>query len=285
MAKFAETAFRLIAGLDPFPLPAVVRTRHPVVLMHGFGMLAGVRRGGHLYGAAAHLRLNGVLAYAPNVAPYNTVSFRAEMWKDRLTHVLGETGAEKINIIAHSMGGLDARYLISEKGFHDRIASLTTVATPHRGTSIAEYILSRPERVREILADLADWIGTRTVEGGDADFRTAVAELTPEHLNNYFNPRLPDHPEVLYQSYAGVAGKGTEVATNPFLRAGNAILFAAEGPNDGIVSVYSAKWGEFVGTIDADHAAQVGLSFGTGGKFSSNDFYLDVVRELAQRNM
>ncbi len=281
MPSFTESAIKRLTGLDPFPLPPIVRTAYPVVFMHGFGLLAGMRRGGHLYPAAAHLRMHGVVAYAPNVAPYNTVSFRAEMWMDRLRHVLTETGSSRVNIIAHSMGGLDARYLISARHMHSEIASLTTISSPHRGTHIAEFILNQPERVREALADLADWLGTRAVVDGEADFRTAIAELTPRHMFEHFNPQVPNHPDVRYRSYGGVAGKGTTIAINPFLRLGNTILYNSEGPNDGIVSLESAKWGVFSGTVRADHASQVGLNFGTGTRFDSNEFYLQIVRDLA----
>ena len=282
MAKLAESAVRLLTQQDAFPLPRVVRTRYPLVLMHGFGVLAGMRRGGHLYGAAAHLRMHGVLAFAPNVAPYNTVSFRSSMWMDRLNDVLSETGASRVNLVAHSMGGLDGRYLISRAGLHDRVASLTTISTPHHGTYIAEYVLSRPERVREILAKLADWVGTQAVAGAEADFRQALSELTLEHMHSSFNEKVEDHPDIRYRSFAGAAGKGTETPINPILRIGNSILFSAEGLNDGIVSESSAKWGRFEETVAADHAAQVGLSLGLSSRFSSNEFYLRVARELAE---
>ena len=78
MAKSRENPLRRLVGLDPLPQPPLIRTRHPVVLMHGFGMLAGLRRLGHLHNEAMDLRSHGVPAYAPNVAPYNTVAVRAE---------------------------------------------------------------------------------------------------------------------------------------------------------------------------------------------------------------
>jgi len=282
MAKIAESAVRILTQQDAFPLPPVVRTRYPIVLMHGFGVLAGMRRGGHLYGAAAHLRMHGVLAFAPNVAPYNTVSFRSSMWVQRLTGVLAETGASRVNLIAHSMGGLDGRYLVSCLGLHERIATLTTISSPHRGTYIAEYVLSRPERVREILANLADWVGSQAIAGAEVDFRTALSELTLEHMNTSFNERVVDHPDVRYRSFAGAAGKGTEIPINPLLRPGNSILYGAEGVNDGIVSVASARWGHFEEIVEADHAAQVGLSLGWSSRFSSKEFYLRIVRDLAE---
>ena len=126
-------------GLDPFPQPAIIRVNYPIVLMHGFGTVGSIWRNGHMHDLAMQLRSHGVIAYAPNVPPYSPVPERAAIWQQRLEHVLAETGAEKVNIIAHSMGGLDARYLISVNRFHKRVASLTTVATPHHGSSIASF--------------------------------------------------------------------------------------------------------------------------------------------------
>src|SRR5690606_29691427 len=152
------------SGLETFPQPYVVRTRYPVLLMHGFGVLGTLRRGGHLHAEALGLRSHGVLAYAPNVAPYNTVAFRAPQWAERIEQILQETGAEKLNVIAHSMGGLDARYLISRMGMHRCIASLVTVSTPHRGTAVATLMLKQPELVRRFVTGMCNWMGTHALE-------------------------------------------------------------------------------------------------------------------------
>ena len=102
----AETTIQKLLGVVPFPQPALISTRYPVVLMHGFGMLAALRRNGHLHEHAMHLRKYGITAYAPNVPPYNPVPVRASIWRQRIKYILEETKAEKVNIIAHSMGGL-----------------------------------------------------------------------------------------------------------------------------------------------------------------------------------
>ena len=135
----ADAAIQRIAGLTPFPQPEYLRLRYPVVLMHGFGVLASIRRGGHLHEEAMSLRSHGVLAFAPNVAPYTVVPTRAAMWKERIERVLEETGADKVNLIAHSMGGLDARYLISRMGMHSRVASsgtATRTASPSKPAKV-----------------------------------------------------------------------------------------------------------------------------------------------------
>ena len=281
MFEFAESAWQRLTGLVPFPEPPIITLRYPVVLMHGFGLFASMRRGGHLHQEALNLRSHGVIAYAPNVAAYNTVAVRSEMWKRRLEHVLEETGAERLNLIAQSMGGLDGRYLISKYGMHSAVASLTTVSSPHRGSGVASFVIERPEIVRQWLAGIFNWMGSRSLEGATSDFLTSVSELTPEHISEEFNPNVPDHPSVSYFSYAGVAGKGTNVAINPFLEVLNRQLYTREGLNDGFVSVESAKWGEFLGTIDADHVQEVGLAFFGHSKFDSNAFYCSVVQRLA----
>ena len=281
MPKIAETALQRFAALEPFPQPPLIPLRHPVVLMHGFGLLASFRRGGHLHDEAMSLRLHGVQAYAPNVAPYNSVPIRAEMWKERIEHVLRETGADCVNLIAHSMGGLDARYLISQMGLHDMVASLVTISTPHHGTSIASILREQPERLQGLVTDLCNWMGSHVMDDCTADFLPAVAGLTPEYLRDTFNPSVPDHPSVRYWSYAGRAGKGTDVPLNPLLILLNTLLYAREGVNDGLVSVESAQWGTFLGVIDADHPREVGLQVTPGGTFRSNDFYRSVVQMLA----
>lgn len=280
MPDLPTSALQRFANLEPFPQPPVIPLRYPVLLMHGFGILASVRRGGHMHELAMNLRLHGVRAYAPNVAPYNTVAARAKMWLQRIDRMLDETGAERFTIIAHSMGGLDARYLISKRGLHDKVEAVVTISTPHRGTSIATMALNQPEMVREWLANMADWVGTRALEDTPSDAMQAVKELTPEFMKETFNPEVPNHPSVRYWSYAGRAGKGTDVPLDPFFYVLNNYLYKREGVNDGYISVDSAKWGDFLGTIDADHARQVGLNSNLGADFDANAFYKSIIQML-----
>lgn len=282
MARLTPSTLRQIATLEPFPQPPVIALRHPVVLMHGFGLMAVLLRGGHLHEEALYMRQHGIQAYAPNVSPYHTVPDRAALWASRMTHVLQETKARKLNLIAHSMGGLDARYLITKLGMHDRVASLITVSTPHRGSAVATMVLEQPDRVQAWISDAANWASEHAMDAGKSDLRQAVREMTPEFLETTFNPEVPDHPDVRYWSYAGRAGKGTDVSINPFLRPLNAYLFAREGVNDGFVSVESARWGTFMGEINADHALQIGIEITANKTFHSAEFYTRLAVLLAE---
>lgn len=249
--------------------------------MHGFGIGASIRRGGHLHHEAMNLRRHGVRAYAPNVSHYNTVPARAEMWMQRIERVMEETRAERLTLIAHSMGGLDARYLITKMGLHEHVGALVTVATPHHGTPVASLMLDQPSLVLDKVAELADWIGSYILEDGTSNSLQTVSELTPEYMTGIFNPDVPDHPSVAYWSYGGRAGKGTNVTIDPFLRLFNAHIYKHEGDNDGLVSVASARWGRYLGAIDADHPSQVGINTGLNSFFDSNRFYRTIVQRLA----
>lgn len=278
---FPATALQRLTGLKPFPQPEIIPTRHPVVLMHGFGIGASLRRDGHLHEEAMYLRSRGVRAVAPNVSPYNTVRARCETWETRLNQLLDKLNTDSLSIIAHSMGGLDARYLISEKGWHDVVDVLVTVATPHRGSPIASLTLDQPDSVREWLVDMADWVGSHVLEDGSANIKQALEELTPEYVTSVFNEEVPNHPDVAYWSYGCQAGEGTDIPIDPIFRYLNRYLFEQEGVNDGIVSVKSARWGTYLGTVNADHARQVGLRSRLAAPFDSNQFYASIAERLA----
>jgi triacylglycerol lipase len=250
--------------------------------MHGFGVGASFRRGGHLHQEALYLRSRGVRAVAPNVSPYNTVQARTAQWARRLQRVLDETGADRLLLVAHSMGGLDARHLITKMGWHDVVDLLVTISTPHRGSAVATLVLDQPDLVRGWLTDMADWVGTHILEDGSANIRKALRELTPEHMETRFNPDVPNHPDVTYWSYGCQAGRGTDTPIAPIFRYLNGYLYEREGANDGIVSVRSARWGEYQATVNADHGRQVGLSSGLASHFDSNAFYASIAENLAQ---
>ena len=69
------------------------------------------------------------------------LQLRSGQLKQRVEEALVQTGASKVHIIAHSMGGLDSRRMIVDLGMADKVASLTTIGTPHRGTILADHVL------------------------------------------------------------------------------------------------------------------------------------------------
>jgi triacylglycerol lipase len=248
--------------------------RHPVVFCHGMLAMTMLRMqvpedSNYFSHLRPFLRERGIEALYPNVEPTGGVAARAEQLRDLIRHWTDEP----INLITHSMGGLDARYLITHLGMADRVASLTTVAAPHRGTSVADWFcLNYRQRVPLLLALEAFGINV----DGFRDCRTDVCRV--------FNERTPDAPGVRYFSYTASVPSSR---VSPLLRRAWNILTPAEGTNDGLVSVRSAAWGEVIGTLSVDHFAQTpdGLFVRPGEHFDAVSFYSRLIEDLAHRGL
>ena len=82
------------------------------------------------------MRAAGNRVHCARLSPTAGIVHRAGQLRDYLNQV---SPIEPVHIIAHSMGGLDARYMISRLDMADRVLSLTTIATPHRGSPFADW--------------------------------------------------------------------------------------------------------------------------------------------------
>jgi triacylglycerol lipase len=173
------------------------------------------------------------------VHPTASIARRAGELRDILLRKLDAFGVEKAILIAHSMGGLDARYAITQLGLADRIAVLLTVSTPHRGSSIADWWkLHIGSRLGAF--QLAKALGLDI---------NAVNDLTLESCRR-FNETTPDSEGVAYYS-VGASRPWHRIPA--FAIPAYRIIQKAEGDNDGLVSVKSAVWGKSLGVWPADH--------------------------------
>ncbi len=188
------------------------------------------------------------------------------------------------------MGGLDGRYIASPGGMNlgHRFLSLTTLSTPHHGSSIAAKI---PQWVEWLLSHAAG-IGRHLMSGEQRQFLDALAEcnwqglkqLTPQYMEQEFNPRITDHADVKYLSYAGLVDYSNISLSNLPRQPVWRFMKTSEGGNDCMVSVESAKWGEFKGTLPCDHGAMVGLHFIPWAKpnFDYIAFFVALAQELGK---
>ena len=218
------------------PIP---KLNAPIVLVHGlcgFDRLYAFRRVVKDYfpGIREELEAAGNRVFAARVSPTAGVARRAA---DLKRFIDREVPSGPVHVIGHSMGGLDARYMVSRLGMHDRVLSLTTVGTPHRGTAFADWGVSRFARLFEPLLRFL------------CIPAEAFRDLTTAGCAR-FNDEVPDAPGVRYASVAGAcdpAWIGFE------WRLPYRMVQRAEGPNDGVVSVASAAWGEHAEVWPGDH--------------------------------
>jgi triacylglycerol lipase len=224
--------------------------------------------------------------------------------------ILAKTGREKVNLIGHSQGGLDARVVA-----HDHpawVASVLTVATPHRGSEVADVVLklTSNDRLGDLLDDLVQVVGG-PIYGDVADgtsLSSSMQQLATASSAT-FNAKYPDAPGVTYLSMTGRSSsrlaeiqcqtaqpppyfiKKYALVRDPIepLLAVSALIIehGGDAPSDGLVTVESSKWGEFLGCVPADHFDEIGHLFddspGFGNSFDHLELYVGLVDLLRQR--
>jgi len=269
--------------LSEFPEPEVIQLKHPILLCHGYGAIASLVKPSPLYDIALLLRSHNVLTYAPNIVPYAKIETRAQSWKRLIEELVESIPGGKVNIVAHSMGGLDIRYALSNLDIARHVASLTTISTPHRGTSLAELTLKTPEAIREKLADFLDWMGDRIYPHTKSDSVGSAAQLTRTYINEVFNPQTPNVDDIPYYSYTSAVGKGTSQPIRVIARYQNRHIFEEEGPNDGMVSVQSATWGEHIKTSNLSHLEQMNMRVKNDREIHFQSFWVEVAKMLEMK--
>jgi len=269
-------------------------TRHPVVLFHGLGRADGLEDRENFYGVRAEMAVLGYAVYEPTVSPFDGWASRAREWESHLDALVEAGAGRRFNIIAHSLGGLDARYLISVLERVDLVASLITIGTPHRGTLLADLATGVVEGhpASAVWVDLSASVFALFFGGADDDLSLvqAMSSLTTSALDD-LNEMAPDDDDVYYASWTGRTCSRFDDAcqatcpgetVHPLLAAGFTILRLDGTANDGMVPAPSTVWGDHRGTVCADHADQVGLfADGETDAYDHVAFYRSELRRLA----
>lgn len=217
-------------------------TRYPILLLHGLGFHD--RLPIHYYWGRIPrmLRKHGARVFFGNQDGNATVAVNARALVPVVRHILRETGAEKINIIAHSKGGLEARYLVSVLGLGDVIASVTTLSTPHHGSPTVDWLMAHCRMPLRVGCTLFD--GLRFILGDGKPNTYAVLNMLTTEKMRRFNRYVPDDPRVFYRSYAFIMRHSR---SDPLMWLPHRIVAHFEGENDGLLSPKDTCWTNFRG--------------------------------------
>lgn len=216
----------------------------PIVLHHGlfgFGEFnLGRYRVSYYHKIADMIAQRGHPVIVTRVHPTGGIERRARQLKAAILRQCRRLGCaeSRLLILGHSMGGLDARYMIRHLGMAGRVAGLVTISTPHRGSTYADYCVRHLGRLGAF----------KLFQSFGLDVQ-AASDLTRDSCAR-FNECVPDVPEVKY--FSVTAARPWQRIT-PVLLHSHRVIEPVEGPNDGLVSVDSGIWGTHLGTWPADH--------------------------------
>lgn len=290
---------------------------YPIVLAHGFfgfEAFAGVDFVTYFFGVKARLNDEGETeVFTPAVDPFNDSTTRGKQLLAHVEEIVKQTGRGKVNLIGHSQGGLDARVVAALRP--DLVASVTTFATPHRGTRVADVVtgvVSDPN-AQDLLDQLVKLVGIPLYDaaGNETSLSKSMQQLSTKGCEQ-FNATYLDQPGIPYRSFTGRskdrfggstcdADNAPEFVTKYKLRLDPLEqLLTVPGiildgidllpkPHDGLVPAESAKWGEFLGCVPADHFDEIGHLFGDKpgllNDWDHREFYSGVVKLLRAQGL
>jgi len=265
----------------------ICATRYPILMVHGvfFRDWKAFNYWGRI---PKELSGNGARIFYGSHSSALPVEQAAAELKARIQEITRETGCEKVNIVAHSKGGLDARYAISCLGLDAHVASLTTVNTPHRGTPLAEKLLAlAPDKLATALGRQYGKLFAKLGDD-DCDFLGSVNGLTPARCGQ-LNQVMPDCNGVLYQSVGSLMRAAS--SAGPPLNAGYAIVKPLGGDNDGLVCPDSMAWGHCLGILEPSgkkgisHGDMIDLTRKNIPGFDVCEFYVGLVNDLREKGL
>lgn len=264
------------------------QTKYPIVLCHGmagFGALFGGAMP-YFYDIEGALTKDGAQVFATHVPQFSSTEARGEALLAQVEDIVARTGAKKVNLIGHSHGGLDVRYVAAVRP--DLVASVTSVGSPHKGAELATFLR---DHMREggftegVLSLFADSLGTVLgLLSGHTEPQDAVGALEALSANGSaaFNAKFPaglpttacgegaaEQNGIRFYSWAG-----THQITN--------LLDVSDGPlkiaskvygdsNDGLVGRCSSHLGTVIrDDYNMNHLDEVNQMLGVTALFSTS---------------
>lgn len=248
--------------------------KYPIFLVHGMGARSTYGPVNYFYGLPKLLRESKNRVHIAKLTAWQTIECRSQQLKLQIEKFFPDS---KINLVGHSMGGLDARYLASQLDFTDRIASVTTIGTPNRGSLMGDIALG-------LVPDSAYSVTDRLLKLFDSTGE-ALKQVSRKYCTTELLQVAPNRPNVAYFSATSAITRPLFKNALPFFWIPHGILMKTEGDNDGFVSVESATWGDHICTYAGDHYAQIGQFVGYSRGMNYMNFYNEIFRHLKSQGM
>ncbi|MBR4760867.1 MAG: triacylglycerol lipase [Lachnospiraceae bacterium] len=270
----------------------ICATKYPILMVHGV-FFRDFKYFNYWGRIPKELETNGARIFYGNHQSAAAVENSAQEIADRIHAIVEETGCEKVNVIAHSKGGLDTKTAIALKGMAPYVASLTTINTPHMGCEFAEYLLGKaPQGLKDKVSGAYN---AALKKAGDENpsFMDAVTDLTAgkcKSLTEKLSAFDYQGAGVYTQSYGSCMKKATSGAFP--LNMSYLLAKYFDGPNDGLVGAGSFKWGENYTYLEntksnrgISHGDMIDLNRENIKGFDVREFYVQLVADLKKRGL
>lgn len=263
----------------------ICKTKYPLLLVHGV-FFRDYKYFNYWGRIPSQLEINGASIFYGNHDSASSVENSAAELANRIKSIIEKTGCEKVNIIAHSKGGLDCRYAIDKYQLGDCVASLTTINTPHQGCEFGEALINKcSEQIKQSIASKYNTI-LRRAGDKNPDFLVAVESLLASNCQRLFSA-VNDQPQVYYQSVGSklnvaISGRFPLNVTHP-------IVNHFDGPNDGLVAVDCMWFGHryklitTTGIRGVSHGDMIDLNRENIDGFDVREFYIELVSDLKSK--
>lgn len=265
----------------------ICNTKYPCLLVHGV-FFRDSKMLNYWGRVPEELKLNGAKIFYGEHQSASGIEDSAKELSERILHIVKKTNCGKVNIIAHSKGGLDCRWAIAKMGVAPYVASLTTINTPHRGCEFAEYLLDKiPEEMKNKVAKAYN-AAARRLGDKKPDFLAAVSDLTAERCR-----ALDDElgvPEGIFCQSVGSVMECASSGKFP-LNFSYHLVKLFDGENDGLVSEGAFAFGERycclrpTGKRGISHGDMIDLNRENIDGFDVREFYVELVADLKERGL
>jgi triacylglycerol esterase/lipase EstA (alpha/beta hydrolase family) len=182
----------------PSPYLAPTQCTLPVLLVHGYGC-----NGGYWAALRALLRHEGISHATVDLEPVTaSIDDYVPQLEAAVQRLLAATGAPRVVLVCHSMGGLVARAWLRRHGA-ERVARIVTLGTPHHGTTLAGLGLGANARQ---MRPRSEWL--QQLAQDDAGQRALFTSIWSWH-DNIIAPqdssRLPGAQDIAFGGIGHVA--------------------------------------------------------------------------------
>jgi triacylglycerol lipase len=249
--------------------------KHPTVLVHGLGAYRRFGPIDYFYKIPQILKESETRFFIPKLTAWQTVESRALELKEQINKKFPD---QKVNLIGHSQGGLECRYLVAKLSYSENVASVTTIGTPNRGSSISAFITNKLAPLEEKISEDSKF---KIIRRSFQVYKQYAKLLEDEKIQDDFK----QISGVAYFSATSVIGKKYRQTSLPIFWIPHKYLLDFDGDNDGFVSLKSSMWGEHICTYIGDHYGQIGHPLGYTRGLNHIKFFKEIFKTLNSEGM